>query len=323
MSVMSRFKSLIGTAEPAPKPEPEPYMRPGGAEHRALLAEINAEIPPGVDWTAGALNYVQAEIEKHGREAYQHYLLTKPFAPVGPGEEGRAARIENLAYFNNFANAFGLLDLPGHSRVLDVACGSGWVSQFFARMGYAVHGFDICPDMVELTRRRLREDTQLASLHDTLDERVFVLDVERQPLPASLHGTVGAIVLESCLHHFIDPVTALSHLVEGMASDGLMLIVEGEARSGPLNPAYLAVMQEFQTLERPYTRDQLKRMLGLVGLPHHCFLGRLNGWFTPDDPRLPHLSEHVATEAAALNFTLCARTAEALRRVVPHHSPPV
>lgn len=126
-------------------------MRPGGKEHQAPLAEMNADIPPGVAWTAGAMDYVAAEFRKHRREAYTHYLLTKPFGPVGASEAGRAARLGNLHDLSHFVNAFGVPDLPGGT------VGSGRVSQFFARMGYLVHGFDGCPDMVDLTRPRLRE----------------------------------------------------------------------------------------------------------------------------------------------------------------------
>lgn len=221
-----------------------------------------------------------------------------------------------MHYFSNFANAFGLLDLPGGSSVLDVACGSGWIAQFFTRMGYAVHGFDICPDMVHLTRRRLREDPQLSHVGHLLEERFFELDIERRELPARLHGTLDAVVLEACLHHFVDPVTALSNLADGLAEGGVVLVVEGENRNGPLNPDYVAVMREFATLERPYTRAQLAKALELAGLPHHRFLGRLNGWFRPDDPALDHLAQRVREDAAAMNLAVCARTEGALRRVL-------
>ena len=322
MSPLTRFRTALGFgAQVAATAAPEPYRRPGGPEHQALLAEINADVPPDVDWTAGALDYVAAEIRKHGHDAYTHYLLTKPFGPINLGEAGQADWAENVHYLYNFVNLFHFLNLPGGSVVLDVACGSGWVSQFFARMGYVAHGFDLCPDMVELTRRRLREDAQLATLHPLLEQSFFPLDIEKQELPAPLHGTVGAVVLESCLHHFVDPVTALSHLADGLSPDGLMLVIEGENRQGPLNPHYLQVMRDFDTLERPYTRSQMTRMLHLAGLPHHCFLGRLNGWFTPDDPALAHVAQRVHTDADALNLVVCARTPEALRRVVPHYTP--
>jgi SAM-dependent methyltransferase len=296
-----------------------PADDPISQEHRALLAEINADLPAGVDWTAGAQRYVMAEIAKYGREPYIRYLLAKPFALVHPGEGGRASRLEDAHYLYNFTNAFALLDLPGGSAVLDVACGSGWISHFFALMGYAAHGFDLCVDMIDITRRRLHQDPGLAEFHPLLEGRFFQLDIERQKLPSTLAGTFGAIVLESCLHHFLDPITALSHLVEGLSPEGLVLVIEGEARTGPLNPAYVAVMREFCTLERPYTRDQLTRVLRLAGLPHHRFLGRLNGWFTADDPALAYLTERLRADADALNLAICARTPEALRRVVPHY----
>lgn len=320
MNPFTRYRELLRPSNRRPQErEDEVAVSREGAEHQALLAEINADIPRGVDWTAGARQYVAAEIKKCGHDQYMHYALSKPLSPVGPGEAGRLARLENLYYLNNFVNAFALLDLPGQAVVLDVACGSGWVSQFFGRMGYSVYGFDLCQDMVDITRRRLREDLQLDALHPLLDEHFFVLDIEREELPPALLGSVSAIILESCLHHFVDPITALSHLVSGLKDDGVLLIIEGENRQGPINPEYLDVMRQFDTLERPYTRDQLERMLKLVGTPYYCFLGRINGWFTRDDPSLPHLAERVRVDSGALNLAVCARNPEAVRRIVPHY----
>jgi len=287
-----------------------------------LLAEINAEVPPGVDWRAGALRYVGAEFAKHGREAMTRYLLSKPFAPVAPGGPGGgAALVENVEYIQNFVNLIALLDLPGRARVLDVACGSGWVSHFLARMNYDAYGFDICPDMVELTTRRLRDDPLLAAGHEELEGRFFVLDAERQALPAALRGSFDAVVMESCVHHFLDPISALTHIAAGLKEDGIAVVIEGENRSGPIRPEYLAVMREFDTLERPYTRSQMERMLPLAGLPAFRFLGRANGWFCPDDPHAAALPEVVRADADARNLAVCARTPEALTRVLPRLFP--
>jgi SAM-dependent methyltransferase len=215
-----------------------------------------------------------------------------------------------------------LLDLPGRARVLDVACGSGWVSHFLARMGYDAHGFDICPDMIELTKRRLREDPLLAAAGaEGLEGRFFVLDAEREGLPAALRGTLDAAVMESCVHHFLDPVSALSNIAAGLKEDGIAVVIEGENRQGPIRPEYLAVMREFDTLERPYTRSQMERMLPLVGLPAFRFLGRVNGWFSPEDPCVPLLPEVLRGDAEGRNLAVCARTPAALARVLPHLSP--
>lgn len=287
-----------------------------------LLGRINAEIPQGLNWRQGALDYVSAEMAKHSPEFITQYLLSKPFAPVPPPKpeaprSGGPALVENCAYMANFLNMVALTDLPGGSRVLDVACGSGWVTQFFSRMGYPAYGFDISEEMVELARRRLSEDVLLADLRPTLGERLFALDIESEPLPAALQGSFDAIVLESCLHHFVDPISALENLAAGLAEDGLMVIIEGENRTGPLRPEYISVMREFSTLERPYARSELEEMLDLVGLTQREFVGRVNGWFSPRDPRVAALPEIVQGDALGINFAIASRSEAALQRIMP------
>jgi SAM-dependent methyltransferase len=298
----------------------DPQMRARDAK-ASLLQELNADIPKDLDWTAGAISYVAAESAKHGEEGYTRYMLSKPLAPIpaaGPeaAKTGGAALIENCAYLTNFINAAALLDLPGRSHILDVACGSGWVAQFFTRMNYVAYGLDVSPDMIELARRRFGDDPLLDNLSEEIrNERLFVLDVERAPLPERLHGMFDAIILESCLHHFIDPISALEHLTRGLTEDGVVVVIEGENRSGPIKQEYLDVMKEFATLERPYTRNQLERILDCVGLPAREFLGRLNGWFSPRDPRVANLTEMLRGDADAINFVVAAKKTSPLDRI--------
>jgi hypothetical protein len=86
MNTLERIRSAFRPRQPAAKPDPEPYAMPGGPEHRALLREMNADIPPGVDWTGGAQRYVAAEVIKHGLAPITNCLLTKPFGVVPPGD---------------------------------------------------------------------------------------------------------------------------------------------------------------------------------------------------------------------------------------------
>lgn len=41
----------------------------------------------------------------------------------------------------------------GNSRVADIGCGPGHISDFLARKGLSVHGIDLSPAMIELARR--------------------------------------------------------------------------------------------------------------------------------------------------------------------------
>jgi SAM-dependent methyltransferase len=118
---------------------------------------------------------------------------------------------EAVVYQYNFTNTLQLLQLPGGARIMDVACGAGWFSHFMARMGYETFGFDISSDFIELARRRLAEDPNLDIEPDELVRRFFVHNIEAAPLSSILHGSFSVVALESCLHHFIDPISAFEH----------------------------------------------------------------------------------------------------------------
>lgn len=281
-----------------------------------LLAKINEGLPPDVDWVAGAQRYVEACFDKYNRPAIERYSLTKPLAALPPTDFARGLE-EAVHYLQNFVNCLELLALPGHSRVLDVACGGGWFSHYMARMGYEPHGFDISADFIALTKRRFAEDKCLEIDPAVLDQRFFVLDIERESLPARLDGYFDAIVLESCLHHFFDPIAALEHLTRALKPDGLIVIIEGENRQGAIKPDYMQVMREFDTLERPYPRDLLQQALVMAGLPAFEHVAPVNGWYALRDPAVAHLGALHKARWDAMNLTICARNEAALDRVFP------
>ena len=45
---------------------------------------------------------------------------------------------------------------PPPARILDLGCGGGWTSIFYARLGYQVTGQDIAPDMIAVARDNAR-----------------------------------------------------------------------------------------------------------------------------------------------------------------------
>src|SRR5262245_25060871 len=52
---------------------------------------------------------------------------------------------------------------PPPARILDLGCGTGWTSQFFARAGYRVVGCDVAPEMIRLANAQ-REAARLENL---------------------------------------------------------------------------------------------------------------------------------------------------------------
>jgi 2-polyprenyl-3-methyl-5-hydroxy-6-metoxy-1,4-benzoquinol methylase len=276
-----------------------------------LLAEINADIPPGVDWHEGARRYVAAFFEKVGRPATEFYALNKPFSRL---DGGGPVHTEFVAYFDNFINMVRRVKPSAGMKILDVACGGGWLSHYMTKLGCQSIGIDICEQFVELAKRRVSEDPNLSLSSAELDRMFLTHDIEAEPLGAEHRGTFDIVVLESCLHHFVDPVSAMTHICQAMKDDGVVVIIEGENRKGQIKDAWMSVMREYHTLERPYPRSQLEAILEFSGLPEREFLGQLNGWFLPGELSAQDAIKHAAD---AMNLCICAKTPEAIQRIFP------
>lgn len=282
-----------------------------------LLARINADLPP-LDWRQGALDYVGAYFETYGRGPVRRLVQTKPLTDITHGDP--APSIAEIAgYVRNFANAIELLRLPRDARILDVACGGGWFSHWLAKIGYRVLGIDISPDFIELARERLRLDPHLHLTAEEIEAAFAVCDLEVQEPSSDLRGAFDAVILESCLHHFFDPISALRHVEQMLKDDGVVLILEGENRTGAINPDYMKVMLETRTLERPYPRGLLTEVLRRSGLPHCAFMGVPGGFVFENSPETTHAAARLAQSQAGANNCVCAKTAEALRRVAPSY----
>ena len=124
------------------------------------------------------------------------------------------------------------------ARLLDLGCGTGWTSCFFAKHGYQVTGQDIAPDMIHYaTVNRDRE--QLENLN------FVVSDYE------SMTGSneFDCAVFFDALHHAEDEVQALQRVYQALKPGGICVTSEpgvGHARS----PASIAAMQQYNVTER-------------------------------------------------------------------------
>ncbi|MGY3621245.1 class I SAM-dependent methyltransferase [Bradyrhizobium sp. USDA 10063] len=282
-----------------------------------LLNEINRELPKGVDWKAGARTYVQEAIHASGAETIISFGLTKPMYRLNPGPDMRGLEMA-LQYLFNFANVLKLLQLPAESRLMDVACGAGWMSHYLNRFGYRTFGFDISSDFIDLAKRRLKEDPYLKISAERIDGMFAVLDIETESLGREHLNNYDAIVLESCLHHFFDPIAALSNLAPCLRESGVIVLIEGENRTGEIKKVYLDEMEAFRTIERPYERSQLKEVLKAAGLPHFEFLGQLNGFFSVEDPIYGDATARLREVERGMNLCVCATNRAAIDRLLPN-----
>jgi SAM-dependent methyltransferase len=283
-----------------------------------LLAEMNRDIPAGVDWKAGARAYVASCFEKYGQPSIERYSMNKPFNMMNDGADPRAIIAESVGYLRNLTNALAFLQLRGGSRILDVGCGGGWLSHSLSKMGYRTFGIDISDDFIRLARRRLAGDPWLGLTQEEAEARFAVHDIEAAPLPAQFNNSFDSIWVESCLHHLVDPISALTHLATALSDEGVIILIEGENRLGPIKEQYLAVMREFATLERPYARSELERALAIADLPCYEFVGAIDGWFSPRDSVAQNADQLICSSARLMNLTVCGKSDRALARLFPH-----
>ena len=273
-----------------------------------ILENINAILPKGVDWRAGAIEYLRAVA------AAGDYSdgLAKPFRKLTPASPPSAHR-EVGELLENFVNVFTILNLQAGSTILDVACGSGWLAHMWARLGFQAYGFDICGDFIESARERVRTDPLLDADPETM---FFCHDIETAPL--QLPVQVDAAIFESCFHHFYNPVQVLRNVSAALSSQGVAILIEGESQ---VLPEHQAVMHKYRTIERPYTRDQMIQILEAAGMPYYVFFGPVNGWIPQGYTQERELLTRLSEQFDAQNRCICARTEAAIHRLVPDWEP--
>jgi SAM-dependent methyltransferase len=291
------------------------------SDREVLLAAIDRDVAPGVDWKSGARRYLAKYFAEWGVEVVERYAFTKPMSPLDPSDTAGNVLNEATWYLDNFVNLIRLLRLPAGSHVLDVACGGGWLSHYLSRFNYDTWGFDISPEFVSLARRRIANDNLVPPHRRArLGHRFIEHDIEAAPLPPDFgpEGGFDAVVLESCLHHFLDPTEALANLAAVLAPHGVVVVIEGENRQGPIKDEYRTVMEETHTLERPYERDHLVQAARLAGLPAIEFVGMASGWVRERDPRAQVWTQVPADVTRGLNMCVCAKDTATLARFFPY-----
>jgi SAM-dependent methyltransferase len=218
-------------------------------------------------WKAGARDYVE-QLEDWGR----YYLYTKPFFTVGPVPDPIP-----LGYFHDFANIVRALDLRGGSRILDVACGPGWFSEFLWRLGYRVTGIDVCEPLLDFARERVGLVAHPPLERSREDVRFLVLDIETERLDEPFDG----IVFYDCLHHFVDAEAVLAHARSMLAPGGRLLIKEG-AMPPPGSEGerlLIAEAERLRTLEAPFDHDWLDAHLRSLDFESVRSFVEINGLF--------------------------------------------
>ncbi|RVT89189.1 class I SAM-dependent methyltransferase [Sphingomonas crocodyli] len=165
-------------------------------------------------------------MQKLGEEGWAH-SLNKPFSEPG-------------CWSNLVTMGFMMSQLPEPpARILDLGCGGGWSSRFFAQRGYSVTGQDICADMVRIGEEgRDRNPVPL-------DLNFIVSDYES----LALENEFDAAFFIDSLHHAEDELAAIRSAYRALKPGGILMTREpGEGHSEA--PWSIAAVEEYGVTER-------------------------------------------------------------------------
>ena len=147
------------------------------------------------------ISFVSRAIQQHGPH-FKHHLQTKGFSSDW--------FLHAWAAVTEIVNRHAL-----GPRILDLGCGPGWASIFFAGRGFHVTAGDVAPDMLELAREnanRLGLDIDFVEMN------------LNQPLPVE-PGFDTVLILDA-LHHCADERLVLKHCFDVLRPGGKILLVE-------------------------------------------------------------------------------------------------
>ena len=148
--------------------------------------------------------------------------------------------------------------LRAGARILDVACGSGWLSEYFARLGYDVTGIDISPTLIQIAEERVRAVPGLVDHQTEIRCRFRAHDIEISPLEEKF----DAIICYDAMHHFVDEHAVVRHFAAMLPMGGLLFILEGNRppAASAAEAELVAVMQKVSD-PRVSLRSRLSRSI--------------------------------------------------------------
>jgi len=161
---------------------------------------------------------------------------------------------------------------PPPARLLDLGCGPGWTSVFFAKRGYEVVGVDIAADMIALANQA-RERECLENLHF----------VEADYEDLTFQNEFDCVVFYDSLHHAVDEETALRRACQALKPEGMLVTSEpGEGHQD--SPGALEA-RKYDITEKDMPPDKI------IGMARRLGFGQFRVF--PHSYDLLHLFEHV------------------------------
>lgn len=170
--------------------------------------------------------------------------------------------------FSHFTCSKNLVDLglimsllpQPPARLLDLGCGTGWTSAFFARRGYQVVGQDIAPDMIDSASRN-------KTRYDAAELEFVVSDYES----LAFDDPFDCAVFYDSLHHAVDERAALQSVYKALRPGGVLVTHEPGAGHSVSSDAKHA-MELYGVTEKDMPPSHIRELCTSIGFSHFEFL---------------------------------------------------
>jgi SAM-dependent methyltransferase len=185
----------------------------------------------------------QAEIDYPTRvpDKGRDWIRAKPFRH-NPRETAR--------FLIDFGYVLQLLDLHVGSSLVELGCGSGWMTRLASRHGVHAEGYDISPGMIEIAREE--------AAREGLDVVFEAGDYEQ----LDLGRRFDACLIYDALHHSRRPELVLGAARRALKPGGRVLVAEPNWKQRFQGRG---ATEEYGTTELGYSPRHLKRLVREAG----------------------------------------------------------
>ncbi len=215
--------------------------------------------------------YVRAAKEYPQKTGLEQYMYFKPFDDL-PG---------NTSFYDLMFDVLNLLkamEIPPMGTVLEVGCGSGWITEILMSLGFAVDAIEPSDEFIRVAQQRLQ--SHIAHHHIPQAPRVTFHNttLEETDLP---DNSVDAIIFYAALHHIIDEEKGIAQCMRLLRPGGVVGISELAWIPGDkqLESAIETEMAQYHTLENPFTPEYLDQLLKSHNFSEITRYYQVNGLF--------------------------------------------
>lgn len=223
------------------------------------------------------------------------WLHSKPFDPTP----------RNPQYYrlmHDLLNILQVLQIPAQGRILEIGCGSGWITEILLMLGFTVDALEPSAQLVAIAKERCAgltphyrhvEPTKIRFHLSTLEE----IDFDDK--------SFDAILYFDALHHVVHEKIAIEKSFRFLKPGAQIAVVEGAWHPDfkDLEAELIAEMDKFGTLENPFSTEYLDLLLHDAGFTEVQRYAGINGFFTAEQLAQPLRNFASSTLARSNNIT--------------------